>query len=793
MLFRNVFRTLKKQYISLILLGVIIILSSFMYTVMEYAIAGVMEPTENYFQESNQEDFAISMIDIMIEDDITFVQNHCSTFETIPPENWPFTITGVKGIDATCYYSLLENRMSKIETTYPNIDLEIREYKDVYFSYGSDSYRIRFLKDMKTINKSFFVEGQKPSINTEIAVAQTFAESNDLSMNDKILINGTVYTISGFVLFPDYNLPMFGSDFILDNKTQTVALLTDTEFERLSESVMFELAGVFQDGIDKDAFDQEVIDTYQDKDDLGFITNILQTENNTRSGAIYAELSGGRAYGIFMSLLVASIGLMIVGIMVSRVLHSQRGPIGILISLGYTNNQISIPYILFISIMALPTILVGYFLGFVAATPFKDIFMSFYLLPSNPIQQNFSTIFVAVFVPFFFIVFLSFFIVRRLLNKKPVTLLNPEVSSSSNIITRKVARYLKRLKITSKLQHLLLYRNIVKFLVFLIGMFYAAFLILFSFSLNGIFDRMLYDYYENTDHEYIGICEFGELCNVPINAEKVIELPGALLEDENVVLTGLSVDSKLHPLLDEKEKDVLSKLNQGIVITESLHILNGVNKGETITLKVGSKETQVLVVAITKEYSGAKAYVNIKDLSSLLTDSDTYYNAVYSDKPLETNDYNMVIRTNDIVEQASNMQEFFNTFISMMTISSIVIGAIIIYILTVMTIEDNFYNISLFKVIGFNEKEINKMVLGGYSLYGVIVFLIAIPIALVSFDFMETFMGEYYSILLPFQFVWWHAPLSIIIYLLIFYIGAFQANRRLLRVSLQEAMKMYQV
>lgn len=793
MLFKNVFRTLKKQYVQLTLLGVIIVLSSFMYTVMEYAIAGVMEPTEVYFEESNQEDFAISMIDILLEDDIVYITTNCPSFQTLAPENWPYTVSGVKGINKTCYNNVIENRLNIITNEYDNIEVEIREYKDVYFDYQTDSYRIRFLKDMVEINTSYFVDGVAPSQDNEIAVAETFAISNDLAIGDTITMNETTYIITGFVLFPDYNLPMFGSDFILDNKTQTVALLTDSEFNNLLETAKFDIAGVFVGSMDKESFDNEVIDTYRTNEELGFVTNILQTENNTRSGAIYAELSGGRATGMFMSLLVASIALMIVGIMVSRVLHSQRGPIGILKSMGYTNNQITFPYILFISIMALPTVLLGYYLGLQAATPFKDVFMSFYLLPSNPVEQNILTIFVAVIVPFAFIVGLSFVIVKRLLDQKPVTLLNPEVTSSSNFITKRVGKYLKRLKITTKLQHLLLYRNIVKFMVFLIGMFYAAFLILFSFSLNGIFDRMLYDYYENTDHEYIGICELGELCSVPVNGETVIELPGALLEGENVILTGLNTDTSLHPLLDKKGIDITESLDDGIIITESLRILNRVKKGDNVTIKIGTEEQDFKVVGVTEEFSGEKAYLHIEDLSILLTNTDDFYNAVYSKTELNEEDYNIVLNNQDIVDQATNMQEFFNTFISMMTISSIVIGGIIIYILTVMTIEDNFYNISLFKVIGYNEKEINRMILGGYNLYGIIIFLFAIPIALVSFNVMEMFMGEFYSILLPFQFMWWHAPLSIVIFLVIFNVGAFQAKRKLSKVALQEAMKMYQV
>jgi putative ABC transport system permease protein len=793
MLFKNVFRTLQKQYIQLILLGVIIVLSSFMYTVMEYAIGGVMEPTENYFEEANQEDFAISMLDIILEEDVNYIISNCPVVAALPPANWPFTISGIKNIDSTCYYSILDKRVELIEDTYTGISLEVRESKDVYFSNDGESFRIRFLKDMDDINTSFFIAGSAPNTLSEIAVAETFAKMNDLSIGDIFTVKDKDYTISGFVLFPDYNLPMFGSDFILDNKTQTVGLLSDQEFENFEENVTFEIAGVFTGTMNDDLFEENVIDDYKNQDELDFISNIVLTINNTRSGAIYAELSGGRAYGILMSLLVASIGLMIVGIMVSRVLHSQRGPIGILKSMGYSNNQITKPYIIFIGILALPTIFLGYFIGLIAATPFKDIFMSFYLLPHVDIEQSITTFFVAVIVPFAFIMGLSFFVVRRLLNQKPVVLLNPEVTSSSNFITKRVVKYLKGFKITSKLKHLLLYRNIVKFTVFLIGMFYAAFLILFSFSMNGMFDRMVYDYYDNTYHEYIGYCDYIEPCEVSGTMEEVIELPSALLDDEDIVITGLDSSSVLHPLVNKKGDKITGDLDDGLVITESLRILKGFKVGDLVTLETGDKSVELEIISISYEYSGAKAYIEISELSELLTDTPDFYNVVYSETELNSDDYLVVLSTEDIIKQVDAMQEFFGTFISIMVIASIVIGGIIIYILTVMTIEDNFYNISLFKVIGFNDREINKMILGGYSLYGVIIFVICIPIAIASFYIMEIYLGQYYNMLMPLKFEWWHAVLSVVIYLIIFNAGAFAAKRKLTKVSLQEAMKMYQV
>ncbi len=791
MLFKNVLRTLKKQWIQLILLGLIIALSSFGYVSMDYSIGGILAPSEQYFVDNNQEDFSIDMLDFVLPVDQSTIASTASIdLSQIPP-----TLSALRSVDLNCYNAVQANRLSIIESKYPNINLEIRDYKDIYFTFGSDSYKIRVLKATQEINLSYFVKGGAPQNDQEIAVSDTFAKNNNLDIGSTIDINGTTYTVSGFVLFPDYSLASFSSDLILDNKTQTPALMTDNAFNHLAQSDQFAVAGTFDRGYTKDQFKTDVILTYRTDSDLSFITNIVLTANNIRSGGVYADMAGGKAESIGVSLLISLIALMIVGIMVSKILNSQRGPIGLLKSMGYKNSEIALPYILFIGIMSLPAILIGYYLGYLFAEPLKNMILEFYLLPAIAIQQTAKTFIISVVIPFTFIVGLGYIVIVRMLNKKPVELLNPQVASSSNLLTREASKYLKRFKITTKLKHLLLYRSPVKFYVYIIGMFFAAFLVLLSFSMNGMYDRMMLNYYNTIEVKSIGYCDISGSCVVGTGDEKVIDLPSVLLGNEEIEIVGLSPTSELHILYDAHQKNITSDLatSKDIVITKSLALTKGYKVGDTYQLEVGSQSENVNIVGITEEYGGSKAYINITDLSMLVNGTTTYYNAVYSKTALDPANYMVVINTSDILKQADQMQRFFNVMVVLMIGTSVVIGASVIYILTVMTIEDNFYNISLFKVMGYNNKEIDRMVLGGYLSYGIFIFLLCIPIALVAFNAITLFFARYFNMMFPLQLKWWQMLISLGIYVSIFYVGAFVAKNHLEKVSLQEAMKLYQI
>ncbi len=794
MLFKNAIRTLKKRYLQLLLLGVIIALSSFIYTVIDYSIEGIIVPAEKFFTETNQEDYAIGMFDALLPDDIRFIENNCgASFMGLDASEWPYTVSGVKNISDVCYYGILDNRIAKIKDVYPNLDLQVRESKSVFFTKDNNSYRVLFLKDMDRIDKSYMVSGVRPANDSQIAISEAFAKNNSLSIGDTFKVKDKDYTISGFVLFPDYNLAMFGKEFIIDNASQTFALVTDSAFEALDEQVSFEIGGVYLNGYTDALFKTNVIDTYSDHDNLSFISNVALTKNVLRSGGIYSDIYGGKAEGLFLSIIISSIGLMIVGIMVSRIIQSQRGAIGILKSMGYTNNQIAKPYIFLIAIMALPAILLGYYLGFLLAEPFKDMFLNFYLLPSNPITASTKTIIIAIILPFVFIVGLSYVVVNKLLNKSPVTLLNPEVDSKMNSFTKRITKFFKNMKITKKLQHLLLYRSFIKLIVYIFGMFFAAFLILLSFSMIGIFQRTLYDYYEETNFNYIGYCEVSGSCAIPAGAEGVIEIPDVSVNDFDLSLFGIKTDSYMIPLYDKSGNEITSDLNNGIIITEAAHLSYGFKVGDIVTIKVGSTSLTLPIVSIAELYTDQSIYIDISVISKALTDTDNYYNAVYSPTELNKDNYMAVLNVDVLIEQSSNMSNLFNMIIYITVGVSILIGLIIIYILTVMTIEDNFYNISLFKVLGYNEKEINKIILGGYNFYGILSFLIMIPISIILFKFMKQMIATMFDFQFPIKFIWWQGVLAIIIYLLIFKVGAMSAKKNLSKISLQEAMKMYEI
>jgi putative ABC transport system permease protein len=796
MLFRSVLRTLFQRRFQLLLLGVMMLLSSFIYTMMDYSIEGLLTPTEEYFETYKQEDFAMNMVQFLMEDDYTYLALSCPLFIELPMDQWPVDLNSLSQLDEGCYQDIVARRMNQIKDVYPGLTLEARESKDIVFDWNEKSYKFRVLKDMEQINLSYILEGTKPDQLGEIAVSEIFANKNNLQIGDELNIGENQYIITGFVLFPDYTLSIFGNSLIIDNLTQSVVLMSNEAFEALPDRLDVTIAGLLN-AWTKDDFESDVIQNLSDHAELSFLTSAVLTENNLRSGGVYADIQGGQGMGIVMSLLIASIALLIVSVMISRILTSQRGAIGILQSLGYTNREIGWPYVFFIGILSLPMIVIGYLIGLKGATPMMNMYLEFYVLPHEAITQSTGTILIAIIMPLLFLLFIGTFIIMRMLRVKPVELLQPDLTPRVSKLSLLFGKRIHKQIVQRKLRMLLLTRNMTKFVVYLVGMFYAAFLILLTFGMNDLYDRMMYDYYDNTNHNYIGYCDYSAPCQLPSESEgtyePVIEIPSALANGKEVMLVGLSPTTTLHPLLDRSDKNITNELYQGFIATKSLSLLRGYKVGDEIEIKVGSKSMSGIITAITEEYTGNKLYVNKADLGYALTGDRTYFNAVYSDVSLSADDYLIVVDIDNIIHQADSMNRFMNISILLLASTSIIIGAIIIYILTALTVEDNFYNISLFKVIGYDDKEINSMVIGGYFRFGMYLFIAAIPVGILTFQLMEWYFAQYYELVFPMRFYWWHSVIAIVIYVILFELGALAAKYKLSRISLQEAMKQYQI
>lgn len=780
MLFKNVLTTLREKWLQLSAIGVIVVFSSMIYTMMFYGLSGIAEPTTSYLQESVQEDFAVEMLSVLTAEEAQdpLVQGLVSQGH--------YSLEEIRRNEPATFQRLMDGRMAAFEELYPGVFLELREVKIVTFERNRRSHTALVAKDAERINLSYMESGAKPTRDNEIAINRIYAEKNGLRIGDSYEMKGRPYRITGFVLFPDYTLTTFDNSFNIDTGLQPLILLTDAAYDSVAADETFRLAGITATGA--------VINTTYDADQLPFVTQIVPTATNMRSGAIYDELTQGRVMGLGLSIFIATIAVVIVSIMMSNLLGAERGQIGILKALGFRRSEIAVPYFVSVVSMAFVMLVIGYVLGTYFAEPLKRMYLEFYLLPQVEIAQRPSVFATAIFVPLFFFAAFSGAVIYRMLGEGPLALLKPHDAGYLNVLTRVVGKILGRAKGRTKFKYLHAIRNTRSFLVFFVGIMFSTLLITFSFMMDGMVDRMTVGPLEAVGYRYQAYVDPDKRATDPRPGdEKFLVYPYAYVGQQVISLQGLEPDNALYNLHDADGRNITGRIRNDAVITAGLSLQLGLQEGDRIRVRVNADVHEFRVAGVADEYSADAVYVDIERLSSILSQGETksMYSGIYATQEPPAEFYNAVISKEGLLDQSQAMASYTSVMINVMIGSSAVIAGSILLVLTAFTVEKNYYSISLLKVIGYSRREVNSMILDSYFVYMLLCYALSMPIALAILDMLRQVFLQEYGLVIPLEF----APVDMLkglgILVVIFLAGTYASRRKIARIPLQEVLKTY--
>ena len=772
MLYKNAFKLLKKKKFQLLAIGIIIFLSSFIYVAMYNAMNTIEDTLDKYIKETNQEDFVVNINDYALSSEVNLNNNLVK-------------LTDLKSSDSQKFNQIMDNRINDFKKQYEDTDLEVRYSKDILFKHNSEAYKMRLLKDAKAINLSYIESGRKPEKDNEIAFPKIFLENNNLKLDDEIIINDKKYRIVGEVLFPDYTLLIFGKEFIIDSKKITVALTTDNEYEKLK-------------GIEKICFSGKISKDVKDfkeyfNKDLPYVESIVDTESNITSGYLFKEVVMGKTVVVGLSIMITGIAIVIVGIILYKILQGEKGPIGVLKALGYLNKEIAKPYVMIIALVALPMLILGSIVGYFMSKSTLKLFAEFYLFPQENIVNDFSVYIFSVVIPFVFFIGLSYLIIKFMIRKKPLDLLKPNSHQKLTKLTVFVDKLLGRCKTVTKFKYSFLIREKGKFIVYILGVMFASSLIILGLMMPRFFTKFITDSYEKVDYKYQAYIDVSKpLPDVENGQEKFISI-STEVDNHNVVLSGLESDNKLYKLYNDDNEEITSKLQDGVIVTESFKGILDKDIGDEITLDLNGRKMTFSIVGVSEEYKDATVYMERETLSEIYTNgqSKDIFTGVYSEDKMDESKYSSIVTKNDILEQSKSMQGFLYVCIGVMLGVSILIAIIILFVLTSITIEDNYYNISLLKVMGYNKKEVNSMIINSYLAYAMIAYFIALPISVFGIDAFINYIGKGFDMVLPFKFELWQIFVGVASIIIIYFIGTINAKRKVNKISLQETLKAY--
>lgn len=435
--------------------------------------------------------------------------------------------------------------------------------------------------------------------------------------------------------------------------------------------------------------------------------------------------------------------ILIVALMTSntmtRMIKEERGEMGTLLSLGFSNEEIINTYLIYVLSASSLGAILGYFVG--TLTLPKLVFYCFPL--------NFPTI-SYTFRPLLLLASLAISLVlmswvttnaaEKELRQKPAYLLRPEPpKKGKKVLLEKIHFIWNRLSFSTKTTIRNISRYKKRVLITLIGSAGCTFMIMIGFALKDSINTV-------GDKQYNNLFKYDNLIilNQPINKinDKLNEELKPLVKDELLLhqeafkvvdkaenldvylISPEETNKQFYKYYNLKEKESNKKLklsNKGVIITPKV--------AERFELKVGDEikieslkqiEYTLKVSGITENYVSNYIYIS-KDYYKEIFNKDLTYNVIATNnkekdnnkiaaKLLKNDNIVSINFREDLLTTANETVKGLNAVIVLLVIISSALAFTVLYNLTSINISERTREIATLKVLGFTDNESNAYI-----------------------------------------------------------------------------------
>ena len=670
-------------------------------------------------------------------------------------------------------------------------DGKVKVYANFYKEESTDDFESTFraFGERNDIDKVCLLDGDMPKADTDVAIDRLYAKNHNLEIGDKFGVAGKDLTISGIVALSDYStLYQNASDMMFDNDKFGVGVMTDAGFAALRENHLHYNYSWSYDTAPED--DAEAKDMAEDLMPIlaenGMLTNFLPEYLNQ------AIIFAGDDMGGDMSMILAFLYIVIVilafvfSITISNNITKEANVIGTLRASGYSRGEMVRHYLIMPMLVLLVAAVVGNVLGYTWLEQiFADQYLASYGLTTYEVLINPQAFVLTTVIPLILLFIINFVMLTVKMRISPLQFIRRDLSKRKK---KKAFRLNTKIQIMRRFQMRVIFQNFPNHVMIFFGVFFANFILMFGMILqpmlvhyqNTITDNVLsaYQYILKTpaETETDGAEKFcfGSLDTLP---EK--------RSSESVSLYGVKPDSDYVKLYSSGKK---------VDISTAYAEKYGVEKGDTITLKdpYGSDKYKFEVGGIY-DYPSTIAVFMEQDLFRQTFDYDSdYFNAYFSDQKIKDIDDALIsteITVDDLTKTSRQLIRSMGSMMNLFLVFGALMFVLILYLLSKIIIEKNAQSISMVKILGYNNREINRIYLHSTTIVVILCILITIPISsLVMKEVVEVVFFEYsgwITYYMPAVTYVEVAASGVICYAIV----AFLLNRKVKKIPMSDALK----
>jgi len=630
----------------------------------------------------------------------------------------------------TTYLPISDEELTRLEKDY-NVVLEPQYYSNI----ETAGVTARVFRKTDKINLYQVTEGTDAIQKDQVIISEGYAVFNNISIGDFIKIGEKEFKITGFFQRPDYLYMLQNEDDSYKNVTTFfLAYVTDEAFEELGSKNCLYLVQYTEEN--SEAFRKEINEKF-------YMRTYLAAQENMRIDMVKMQAE----MFIYMSYIILAmmplVVVVLVSIVINRKVKSEQKLIGTLTALGYKKSRLMLHYAGFAMI---PGILGGIFstvLSVLFAQPFGELCLADYEPMRIECHMEVLPAVLGIIVPTLMYVLAAMRSVNKLLKKDAVLLLNGNAEQGE----RSYRNILVKKKISFRIKYAL--RSLIgnpgrTFVVFL-GIFLGSYISLIGF---GFLDTM-----ENTKQNMIdemGSYEYQYVLNELIKENEYGGEPVlmSVLENksgEQFSIVGTEDNNPYLELKDLEGKPI--SLEKGYYITSVMAMLQDLQAGDIFTVcnPLTLEEFEIKVEGIMDNDVQNAIFCDRENVAELLGIDAECGNVIMSDIALQIPEEKILqtIKKSDAKEQFQNMSNQMNVMIYFLIGMGAIICVAAIYVAVNMLVSENRSNISMLKVLGYQDVQINQIVLRVNHILLPIGFLASIWPVFASVNWFMVFLADF--------------------------------------------------
>lgn len=683
---------------------------------------------------------------------------------------------------------IADKKINNIDALESKFNMSMEETKFLDYSVSNDK-TLRIFRENSKVDLPAVIEG-KPLSRNNILIDPAYAKANKLNIGDSIDIYNNKFSICGFVSLPNYIYPLRSeSDIMNDPSSFGIAVLSKDDFNSLnkgSSSYAVRFNG------DKGSLDNRMsqLKDYLKNENI-IVLNWLNVTDNTRVNYVTAKLKGIGSMSSSVPVLILILTCILTGIVMWRMLKRESVIIGTLYALGYKKRDILKHYLMYPLFISLLGGIIGTVLGIIALKPMINFMISYFNMPVSSIDYSLTYISVSVLLPVVFLITCSCFVINASLKSSPVELMR---GGKKNDKVSFIERHLKlhKLNFNTKFKVREQLRSITRSIFLLLGVIMATMLLLMGFTEKNSLDYLMKDSF-NDAFKYNYTYVFNSMQHSkPDRGEAFSEIPSSAKGNSKLTFAvyGVSENSQ-YIFFKDKSGNTLN--SDKVIVTRPLADKLNLKPDDTVTVvsKLDSKEYSLKVDGIAETYVGQYIYVPLDKLNSTLNFPAGSYMGLWSSKKLNIPEEKLltVVTSDDIKKALDTMTAPLQSFIGAISFMSFLIGLIVMYVVTSLTIEENRENISLMKVLGYRKKEIYSLVLNSSTFIVILGYILGIPLLLVSLDALFKSVTKDMTISMPIKINYAYTIFGFAVICLTYELSKLLSRRKINRVSMAEALK----